>query len=128
MYLFFNPFLFFRLCLFIVVDKFGARCSSVVRAFTHGAKDRRIDLLNYFSFQPVHHDWGNKDRGMCYPVCGMVHIKHFLSQKSYVKQMSYVSLTNCQHLQGKQNLKHRSLIINDIKFHCNFRKHCPTVS
>ena len=21
------------------------------------------------------HDWCNKDRGMCYPVCGMVHIK-----------------------------------------------------
>ena len=29
----------------------------------------------YFSFQPVLHDWYNKGRGMCYPVCGMVHIK-----------------------------------------------------
>ena len=29
----------------------------------------------YFSFQPVFHNWGNKGRGMCYPVCGMVHIK-----------------------------------------------------
>ena len=29
----------------------------------------------YFSFQPVLHDWCNKGRGMCYPVCGMVHIK-----------------------------------------------------
>ena len=28
-----------------------------------------------FSFQPVLHDWCNKGRGMCYPVCGMVHIK-----------------------------------------------------
>ena len=28
-----------------------------------------------FSFVPVFHDWCNKDRGMCYPVCGMVHIK-----------------------------------------------------
>ena len=27
------------------------------------------------SFQPVLHDWCNKDRGMCYPVCWMVHIK-----------------------------------------------------
>ena len=27
------------------------------------------------SFQPVLHDWCNKGRGMCYPVCGMVHIK-----------------------------------------------------
>ena len=34
-----------------------------------------VDLLSYFSFQSVLHDWYNKDRGMCYPVCGMVHIK-----------------------------------------------------
>ena len=27
------------------------------------------------AFQPVLHDWCNKDHGMCYPVCGMVHIK-----------------------------------------------------
>ena len=31
--------------------------------------------LSYFSFQPVLHDWCNKGRGMCYPVCGMMHIK-----------------------------------------------------
>ena len=53
----------------------GVRCSSVVRAFAHGAMGRRIDPLNYFSFQPVLHDWYNKDQFMCYPVCGMVHIK-----------------------------------------------------
>ena len=34
-----------------------------------------VDPLSYFSFQPVLHDWCNKDRGMCYPVCWMVHIK-----------------------------------------------------
>ena len=34
-----------------------------------------VDPLSYFSFQPVLHDWCNKDRGMCYPVCGMMHIK-----------------------------------------------------
>ena len=33
------------------------------------------DPLSYFSFQPVIHDWCNKGRGMCCPVCGMVHIK-----------------------------------------------------
>ena len=27
------------------------------------------------SFRPVLHDWCKKCRGMCYPVCGMVHIK-----------------------------------------------------
>ena len=34
-----------------------------------------IRPLNYFSFQPLLHDWCNKGRGMCYPVCRMVHIK-----------------------------------------------------
>ena len=33
-----------------------------------------VDPLSYFSFQPVHHDWINKDRGMCYSM-GLVHIK-----------------------------------------------------
>ena len=35
---------------------------------------REVDPLSYFSFQPVLHDWCNKGHGMCYPVCGMVHI------------------------------------------------------
>ena len=34
-----------------------------------------VNPLSYFSFQPVLHDWCNKSCGMCYPVCGMVHIK-----------------------------------------------------
>ena len=34
-----------------------------------------VDPLSYFSYHPVLHDWCNKCRGMCYPVCGMVHIK-----------------------------------------------------
>ena len=42
----------------------------VVGSILHG-----MDPLSYFSFQPVLHDWCNKGRGMCYPVCGMVHIK-----------------------------------------------------
>ena len=45
----------------------------VVRSILHG-----VDPLSYFSFQPVHHDWCNKGYGMCYPVCGMVHIKESL--------------------------------------------------
>ena len=58
----------------------GARCSSVVRAFAHGAMGHRIDPswggpLSYFWFQLVLHNWCNKGCGMCYPVCGMVHIK-----------------------------------------------------
>ena len=42
----------------------------VVGSTFHG-----VDPLSYFSFQPVLHDWCNKGRGMCYPVCGMMHIK-----------------------------------------------------
>ena len=42
----------------------GARCSSVVRSFAHGAMGRRIDS-----------SWCNKGCGMYYPVCGMMHIK-----------------------------------------------------
>ena len=42
----------------------------VVGSILHG-----VDPLSYFSLQPVLHDWCNKDRGMCYPVYGMVHIK-----------------------------------------------------
>ena len=34
-----------------------------------------VNPLSYFSFQPVLHDWCNKGHGMCYPACGMVHIK-----------------------------------------------------
>ena len=37
-----------------------------------------VDPLSYFSFQPVLHDWCNKGRSMCYPICGMVHIKESL--------------------------------------------------
>ena len=33
------------------------------------------DIFTQFSFQPVLHDSCNKGRGMCYHVCGMVHIK-----------------------------------------------------
>ena len=42
----------------------------VVESILHG-----VDPLSYFSFQPLFHDWCNKGRGMCYSVCGMVHIK-----------------------------------------------------
>ena len=42
----------------------------VVGSILHG-----MDPLSYFSFQPVLQDWCNKGHGMCYPVCGMMHIK-----------------------------------------------------
>ena len=44
-----------------------------------------VDPLSHFSFHPMLHDWCNKGRGMCYPVCGIVHIKEplLLIGKSY---------------------------------------------
>ena len=45
----------------------------VVGSIFHG-----VDPLSYLSFQPVFTDWCNKRRGMCYHVCGMVHIKEAL--------------------------------------------------
>ena len=63
---------------FVPTLSLGARCSSVVRvSWCDGSSDRSfmVDLLSYFSFQPVLHDWCNKGRGMCYLVCGKVHIK-----------------------------------------------------
>ena len=48
-----------------------------VRSWWDGSSDRSfmVDPLSYFSFQPVLHNWCNKGRGMCYPICGMMHIK-----------------------------------------------------
>ena len=37
-----------------------------------------VALLCYFSFQPVFHDWCNKDRGVCYPVCVVMYIQEHL--------------------------------------------------
>ena len=49
----------------------------LILTWCNGSSDRSfmVDPLSYFTFQPVLHDWCNKGHGMCYPVCGMVHIK-----------------------------------------------------
>ena len=39
------------------------------------------DPLKYVSF----HDWCNKGHGMCYPVCGMVHITKILALLRYLQ-------------------------------------------
>ena len=52
-------------------------CSLMVR-WVVGSILHGVDPLSYFSFQPVLHNWCNKGRRMCYPVCGMVHIKETL--------------------------------------------------
>ena len=52
------------------ICKLGFIFTWVVESILHG-----VDPLSYFSFQPVLHDWCNKGRGMCYPVCAITHIK-----------------------------------------------------
>ena len=61
----------------------------VVGSILHG-----VDPLSYFSFQPVLHDWCNKGRGMCYPVCRMVHIKEpllLIDKSSQVAAAGFLS-------------------------------------
>ena len=54
----------------------------MVRVFAHGAMGHRIDPswsgpieLFLVPTSAWCNDWCNKGCGMCYPVCGMVHIK-----------------------------------------------------
>ena len=61
-----------------------------------GSSDRSfmVDPLSYFSFQPVFHDWCNKGRDVCYPVCGMVHIKEPLLLNERVAHVAAASFLN----------------------------------
>ena len=54
----------------------GARCSSVVRAFAHGAMGRLINP-SWWTHWAISRSCQCSTTGvtMCYPVCGMVHIK-----------------------------------------------------
>ena len=70
----------FYFCFGPCLYKLDSNLINMVRAFAHGTMGRQIDPSwwthwAYFSFQPVLHDWCNKGCGMCYPVCGMMHIK-----------------------------------------------------
>ena len=54
-----------------------------------------VDSFSYVSFQPVLHDWFIKDRGMCYYVCEMVHIKDpMLLIEKRVSQMAVEGLVS----------------------------------
>ena len=50
-------------------------CSIQEESRGRGEQDSHYDIHTIdFSFQPLLHDWCNKGHGMCYPVCGMMHI------------------------------------------------------
>ena len=50
-----------------------------------------VGPLGYFSLKSVPHDWRNKDHGMCYPVCGMMHIKES-ERVAHVAAAGFLSL------------------------------------
>ena len=82
----------------------------MVRAFTHGAMGRRIDPswggpIELFLVPASAPRLRNKGRGMCYSVCGMVHIKEPLlligksnprSGSGFPLSLSEWSFTICQ--------------------------------
>ena len=77
-FVFFKLLFNFLLNLFIFIIHLKCLTSVVERQLmVRGVVDQSlvVDPLSYFSFQPVLHDWCYKDSGVCYPVCGMVHIK-----------------------------------------------------
>ena len=52
------------------------RCSQVV---VHSLNGNTVNkTMQYFLFQPVLHNWGNKGHGMYYPVCEMEGQKCFI--------------------------------------------------
>ena len=69
----------------------------MVRAFAHGAMGRRIDPswggpIKLFLVP----DWCNKCRGMCCPVCVMVHIKEpllLIERVAHVAAAGFLSLS-----------------------------------
>ena len=71
-------FLFFFLFIYIGVGHSSEVERSLVVWWVVGSILHGVDPLSYFSFQPVLNNWCNKGRSMCYPVCGMVHIKESL--------------------------------------------------
>ena len=51
--------------------------------------------LFIFSLQPVLHDWCNKGSGVCYPVCGMMHIKEPLLLIGKCSPCDHLLLISC---------------------------------
>ena len=92
--------------IFYFIEIRGARCSSVVRAFAHGAMGRRIDPSSQSSVTKV-------VRGMCYPVCEMVHIKEpllLLGKSSPCGSSGFLS----HYLSGSLPYVRRNITVNKM--------------
>ena len=72
---------------------------------------------SYFSFQPVHHDWFNNGCGMCYPVCGLVHIK-----EPYVAAAGFLSRYLC----GSLPYVRRHITVNKNVLSASLNKTFPS--
>ena len=70
-------FLFVVFCLLCGVFFLGGGGLSI-RSWCNGLSDRSlmVNLVSYISFQTVLHNWCNKGCGVCFPACGVVHIKY----------------------------------------------------
>ena len=93
----------------------GARCSSVdkecwvIGSILHGGpikpfliptsvpNEMNEGLTTPQHESPVFHDWCNKGCGMCYPICGMVHITEpllLIGKSSHVAQQVFSHYLN----------------------------------
>ena len=73
-----------------------------------------VDPLSYFSFQPVLHNWCKKGHGMCYPVCGIVHIKEpllLIENVAHVVAVGFLS----QYLSGPLPYVRRHITVKKNK-------------
>ena len=69
-----------------------------------------VDSLSYFSFQPVPHDWCNKGCGMCYHVCGLMHINEpllLIGKSSLCGDIGFVS----RYMSDPLSYIHRHIIV-----------------
>ena len=76
---------------------------------------RQIDHIELFLVPAVLHNWCNKGCGMCYPVCGMVHIKEpllLIRKSSLCSGSTGFPLLLCQYLNGPLPYVRRHITIN----------------
>ena len=81
--------------------------SYIVGSILHGGPSE------LFPVQPLFLDWCNKGRGMCYPVCGMMHIKNpccYSESEAHVAVMGFLS----RYLSGPLPYVRRHITVNKM--------------
>ena len=72
-----------------------------------------VDPLSFFSFHPVIHDWFNKGRGKCYPVCRIVRIKEPLLLIGRITHVAAAGFVSCN-LNGPLPYVRRLITVNKM--------------